>query len=252
MSTVRRSAVGGGMAAALSVSAIATSVRPMPMAEVAQHSGHICWASIESVTPRWAAGHHEIESVVRLVDVEYLKGDGPESIDWVIPGGTLDGFTMTIEGAPEFKVSSRWMLFLLAQWRTHPCVGIWQGAFEEVAMPQGRVVVGSGGVVTGLGANGHARFGSATDRGVTAAQWNALIAPMCGGKTGAAAVAAGRSAVTIGQRVWTSHTARPMRDRDGRPLNAPARQADPSVRRPDAAPVPAMPRPRSAAKGTVR
>lgn len=207
------------------------------------------WATVESIAPRWADGHHEIESVVRLVSVEYVKGEGPESVDLVMPGGTLDGFTMKIEGAPELHAGERWMLFLLPEWRTHPCVGIWQGAFQEVPTPQGRVVVGTGGLVTGLGANGHVKFGAATDRGLTAAQWNEIVAPMCAAAR-SEATATKTTPTTLGTRVWTSHTATPMRDADGRPLNAPARRADPSARRPSTPPLVAQPRPRGTEQGT--
>ncbi len=246
------------LVAAITPVASATSVRPMPMAEICSLSGHVCWATVESITPRWADGHHEIESVVRLSGIQYLKGDGPSTAEWIIPGGTLDGFTMAVEGAPSFAVGERWMLFLLPQWRVHPCAGIWQGAFQEIATPQGRIIVGSAGMVTGLGADGHTKYGASTDRGVTAAEWNAIIAPLCvaASPNAAATSVKARADVTtlgpLGDRVWVSHIATPMRGTDGTPLNAPARRAQPGLQRPDAKLTEATPRPRTKAVEPAR
>ena len=45
--------------------AIATSVKPMSMREIADHSAHVCWATVESTTSRWSQGHRAIETEAR-------------------------------------------------------------------------------------------------------------------------------------------------------------------------------------------
>lgn len=215
----------GGMAAVLvfmSSIATATSVKTFTLRETVDLSAQVCVASIESVTSRWAKGHHEIESVVVLRDVDFLKGSGPRTIEWVIPGGTIDGVTMKIAGAPEFAAGERWMLFLLPQWKTHPCAGIWQGAFRLESGSSGPIVRGSLGIVAGIDASGFVSYVGAepAQRGdaccqdavsneensqppLSAQEFTALVGDAIG-KSAPIALADG---AVIGPRVWPTKKA---------------------------------------------
>ncbi len=136
----------------------ATSVKPMSMREIADLSAQVCWATVTSTTPRWSNDHRAIETVVQLTDVEFLKGNGPQQFEWIIPGGTMDGMTMQLAGAPSFVAGERWMLCLLPQWKTHPCTGIWQGAFRVEQGEHGPIVRGAAGFVSGLNADATVRY----------------------------------------------------------------------------------------------
>ncbi len=154
-----------------------TSVKTMSLPEMAGHADRVCWATIASVTPRWATapnGIRHIESVVRLTQVDFLKGAGDEraagpaadqadaarasGFEFIVPGGTLDGLTSRVAGAPEFAEGERWLLFLLPEWRVHPCVGIWQGAFRIAEDATTATVHGWGGAVSGVDAEGFPIF----------------------------------------------------------------------------------------------
>jgi hypothetical protein len=56
---------------------------------------------------RWAPGDRGgIETAVELAVLEVLGGEGPELLEVVLPGGTLDGLTMGVSGAPSLPVGA--------------------------------------------------------------------------------------------------------------------------------------------------
>lgn len=228
----------------------ATDVEVMPLSKVVSLSGSVAWGTIESTTARWADGHHEIETVLHLVDVEFIKGQGPETWDLVVPGGTLDGWTMRVQGAPEFDAGQRWMFFLLPEWKTHPCVGIWQGAYRAVGRPGAAAVLGGvvGGnrAVGGIDAQGLPRAPAEGEVPLSPEAWTQIVRKACEAEAQSKVIQPhdGGAPAPISTRVWPSHRATAMKDKDGRPLNGAAKSVPPGTPRRDAAPSPAMPMPR--------
>ena len=228
----------------------ATSVKHMSMREIADLSSQVCWATIESSTPRWSEGRRAVETVFHVVDAEFMKGSGPRAFDWVVPGGTIDGITMSIAGAPTFAVGERWMLCLLPSWKTHPCAGIWQGAFRVEESTRGPIVRGASGVVTGLSADTSVTFlhtqaqhvctvdACSTPHAanlaltlpnapISLAEWNALLQPLLD----ASARVEQPVGSVVGARVWTSESAVAFRTDAQQRANSPAKQAPPGARR---------------------
>lgn len=228
----------------------ATDVEVMPISKVVSLSSHVCWATVESATARWAEGHREIETVLHLVDSSFLKGDGPAVFDLVVPGGTLGEWTMKVEGAPQFREGERWMFFLLPEWRTHPCAGMWQGAYRAAESDGGMIVrggvVGGDREVGGLDDHGHPRAPADGEAPLSVAEWTKIVSEACALDAVGRPVAepAQGQGAAISTRVWPSHRATPMRDNQGRPLNASARAAATGASRGRATPVPAVPMPR--------
>ncbi len=110
----------------------ASSVKPMTVETLADHSGQVVVGTVASVRSYWATDPRRIESEITLAEVEYLKGRLPGSqstFSFIAPGGEVDEVRMTVCCAPEFQVGEKWILFLLPSYRTYPVVGIYQGAF---------------------------------------------------------------------------------------------------------------------------
>ena len=123
--------VGIGMA--LSISNVrASSVQPMTVETLADHSGQVIEGVVASVRSYWAAGPRRIESEVTFAQVQYLKGalpDAGDTFSLTVPGGTVGEVRMQVCCAPDFRVGDKWILCLLPSYETFPVVGLHQGAF---------------------------------------------------------------------------------------------------------------------------
>jgi len=231
--------------------AIATSVKPMSMREIADHSAQVCWATVESTTSRWSKGHRAIETVIHLRDVQYLKGSGEREFDWVVPGGSIDGFTMRLAGAPVFAVGERWMLCLLPEWKTHPCAGIWQGAFRAEQGATETVVRSADGMVSGLHPDSFVRCAMSSTKhtcfedackgahvpvvshttpepSITVEEWNALLQPILD----ASASHTQPKGSVVGTRIITTQRAVPFQNAAHEPSHRPAARAKDNALRP--------------------
>jgi len=127
------------MAAVACAPAHATSVATMSVQTLADHAAQVIIGRVQSADSYWSDEHHQIETTVELIDVQYLKGritGGAESdstgetFRLIIPGGTVGTKHMTVCCAPAPRVGQRWMFFLLESYRTFPVVGVYQGAFR--------------------------------------------------------------------------------------------------------------------------
>lgn len=67
-----------------------------------------------------------------------LKGDAPDPFVLRHAGGTVDGVTLTVRGAPEFRVGRRYVVFVTGNGTSAvPVVGGEQGLFQVVPGPSG-------------------------------------------------------------------------------------------------------------------
>ncbi|MDA1008735.1 MAG: hypothetical protein O2800_07020 [Planctomycetota bacterium] len=74
----------------------------------------------------------------RLLFHGAICGDECQDNDHARDGGSLC--------AGVHREVERWMFFLLPEWRVHPCVGIWQGAFRFEETSTGTFVLGFWGL----------------------------------------------------------------------------------------------------------
>lgn len=133
----------------------ATTVVPMPLTTLADHAGQVLLGEVAATRSYWADNPRRIETEVRFVGVEYLKGarpDAPPEFTLIVPGGTVGTLTARVGCAPEFAVGDRWLLFLLPEYRVFPTVGVGQGAFLIRTDPDGtaRVYTADGDAVAGI------------------------------------------------------------------------------------------------------
>lgn len=114
--------------------AVAAIVVPMPVEMLADHAGAVVVGSISEISSYRAEGPAGILSRVVLIDVQFLKGGpaaaAPSTLEFTVPGGTVEQLSLHVCGAPDFAVGQQWVLFLLPRFRTHPVVGVSQGAFQ--------------------------------------------------------------------------------------------------------------------------
>lgn len=143
----------------LSLPVSASVVMPMNLATLADHAGQVIVGQVDSVRSYWTDDPRRIETDVVFSGVEYLKGcrEGLEPTFFLtVPGGTVGDMTLRLMDAPIFAVGERWLLFLLPQYKTHPVVGLNQGAFriEQDADGTARVYDFQRRPVTGISAAG--------------------------------------------------------------------------------------------------
>lgn len=145
--------------------ALAASVVPMTVATLADHAGQVVSGEVTAVESYWTGRPARIESRVTFESVSYLKGAHPGAGDTfalTVPGGRVDTFEMRLEGAPRFEVGQSWLLFVLPAYRTHPVVGISQGAFRIARDADGvERVERDGRAVLGLDGQGFVRLADA-------------------------------------------------------------------------------------------
>ncbi len=161
------------MAGAAGARVRASSVVPMAVSEMADHAAAVVMGRVVSIEPRWAENPRRIESTITFEQVEYLKGtvdDDAATLSLVVPGGEIDGVQMRIGCAPTFEVGGQYLLFVLPQYKTHPVVGLWQGAFRVVEDEAGvaRVFDAGGRGVTGIDGEGFVRSAGAAPRSAVA------------------------------------------------------------------------------------
>ena len=146
----------------LALPADASSVVPMSVPTLADHAGQVIVGDVASTRSYWAQDPRRIETEIAFEDVEYLKGrlaHSGSTFRLIVPGGTVGRTSERLAGAPTFAAGERWLLFLLPQYKTHPVVGIWQGAFRIESDAEGieRVYDAGGRPIAGLSAAGFAR-----------------------------------------------------------------------------------------------
>jgi hypothetical protein len=84
-----------------------------------------------------------IVTQLTLVVEETIKGRAPATLILKVPGGTLNGTTLEIQGLPNFESGERYLLFLRpdAEHVGDPVVGVNQGFFHVVPVTPGRPAV---------------------------------------------------------------------------------------------------------------
>jgi len=107
-------------------------IEEMSIARMADLAGQVIVGQVAQSRSYWAEDPRRIETEITFTRTEFAKGAHPgagESFNMVVPGGTVDDWTLRVAGAPEFAVGETWMLFVLPSYKTHPVVGVFRGAF---------------------------------------------------------------------------------------------------------------------------
>jgi hypothetical protein len=112
-----------------------TTVVPMSLTTLADHSAQVIIGEVSEVRCFWAENPRQILSEVTFSGVQYLKGGAADSGDTftlVVPGGTVGDLRMQVCCAPSFDVGEKWLVCLLPAYKTFPVAGVSQGAFRIV------------------------------------------------------------------------------------------------------------------------
>ena len=96
------------------VTAQGTSVVPPDFQKLVDDSDYIVRAVVKSVTSEWRVneGHRGIFTLVELDVKEVIRGTPPQPLVLVMLGGTVGDQTLTVAGAPQFKVGDEDILFI--------------------------------------------------------------------------------------------------------------------------------------------
>jgi len=91
----------------------ATTVQVLPVERLAETSSHVVRAEVQSIESFWNQDKSVIFTRVVLRSERVLRGDDvPGEFTLLLPGGTVEGKTTIIVGAPEFKPRQHVVLFL--------------------------------------------------------------------------------------------------------------------------------------------
>ncbi len=129
--------------AALS-SAHATTVIPPTFDELVDQAQVIFQGNVTDVKSQWIGegAQRAIVSYVTFKVEDALKGSAGDSYTIRMFGGTVDGETMGVSGAPKFKVGDKDILFVENNGTQFvPLVGIMHGRFHVQKDQSGREVV---------------------------------------------------------------------------------------------------------------
>jgi hypothetical protein len=93
----------------------------------------VVYARVSEVRGRWTPDRRNIESVVTLESLRYLKGDLGREIAMRLPGGEAGGMVHVLPGAPVLKPGELVVLFLGSRGPSIPSpIGLTQGVFRVV------------------------------------------------------------------------------------------------------------------------
>ena len=114
---------------------LAAHVESMSVPELAAASPHVVVAVVESRETRWNPQHTLLITDYTLRVEDRLRGEAPERISLLIPGGTLGNVTDATCLTVHLEPGARYLLFLgdLDRPSLTPVTGAQQGMFREIA-----------------------------------------------------------------------------------------------------------------------
>ncbi len=107
------------------VTTLATSIQILSLEKLTQSSSNAVQGKVTKIESFWNKNQTAIYTRVILTREKALKGSLPDEVVVFLPGGTVDGRTTIVIGAPEFKLDQEVVLFL------NPATGY----EEEVELP---------------------------------------------------------------------------------------------------------------------
>ena len=94
------------------VTTLATSIQILSLERLTQSSSDAIQGKVTKIESFWNKNRTAIYTRVTLTRQRALKGSVPDEVDVFFPGGTVDGRTTIVIGAPEFKPGQEVVLFL--------------------------------------------------------------------------------------------------------------------------------------------
>lgn len=117
----------------------AVTLSPMTFEQLVDEAAAVVYARVADVRGRWTADRRNIESIVRLDALRYLKGDLGESVDLRVPGGQAGGMRQLMPGAPVLREGDLIVAFVATHGPAIPTlVGFTQGLFRVAVDASGR------------------------------------------------------------------------------------------------------------------
>lgn len=132
----------------------ATTLVQMDLDDLTSQSQTVVYGKIVSSRTEWDRSHSVIYTFYTVQPIQYLKGQLGSTFELQEMGGTLDGLTMKVPSAPEFKAGQEAVLFV---W-TDPL-----GRNLVIGMEQGAVGIETDPQTNRKFVNRTIRFGSARD-----------------------------------------------------------------------------------------
>jgi len=90
----------------------ATVLLPAEFREVVAGSQVIAHARVVDVRAEWVDGRRQIETVVTVEVLSYLKGDTGRTLSFKVPGGQIGRYRSVMIGAPQFRPGDEAVFFL--------------------------------------------------------------------------------------------------------------------------------------------
>ena len=115
-----------------------TSVVPPDFEQLVGESDYVVRAVVKSVTAEWRVnqGHRGIFTLVELDVKEVITGTPPQPLVLVMLGGTVGDDTLTVAGAPQFKVGDEDVLFVHGNgYNFSPLVAVMHGRYPVMRDP---------------------------------------------------------------------------------------------------------------------
>jgi hypothetical protein len=140
-------ALAGVVVSTVARPARASIVLALELPELVYRSDRVVLARVVSVRSAWDAAHEHIDTRVEIQVDETWKGGAAPSGRIVVttPGGTADGITMRVIGAPRFSEGERAVLFLKGTPGASTVVGMAQGKRPILPDPSTGVLMAHGG-----------------------------------------------------------------------------------------------------------
>ncbi|RME67896.1 MAG: hypothetical protein D6781_12205 [Verrucomicrobia bacterium] len=116
----------------------ATTVIPPSFEELVARADLVVDGEITAVRSELSErqGRPVVHTYITVEVLDVLKGSAPEPLELRMLGGTVGDLTMKIDGAPEFHVGDRDILFIVGNGQQFfPLVGIMHGLYRIVPRP---------------------------------------------------------------------------------------------------------------------
>jgi hypothetical protein len=121
----------------------ASVAEPLSVEELTRQASVVVQGRVESMESSWSEDGKRISTKVRLRVLEAWKGAPGETVEVVVPGGSLDGIVQRVQGMAQFDEGEEVVVFLRKPVSQAPfgVVGLSQGKLEIVREPDAQPTV---------------------------------------------------------------------------------------------------------------
>lgn len=143
-------ALAGAAVFLLPITAYSTALLKLDVPMLQQASESVVHARVAGMSSAWNAQRTMIFTTVTLDVIRTLHGKPTDQVTVRVPGGTVDGYTIEMEGAPRFQADTAVVAFI-NRWEdgTPKVTGYYQGVSRVVFDSLGNQIL-KGGAANGL------------------------------------------------------------------------------------------------------